>query len=437
MSKKVFLWAISFFILLILTTACKTEPEKKDDAPEHNIEEEDKQTEDELRKISDEQFAEALELIERAKKAEADIYDNENLEKSITELQAARDKNENATKEAYVHLDNSRKASQDAYYNTYRKKAEIKRKEADKFITEIESSHVDPTKNVSFVNAKQLYSEGEEAYKDKSYKLAYMKFSDCVEALRHIINNLDGDRVEHEKKMKYVEGLIAEAKKLGAEEYADTPYQSAIKELDNAKKLYIDDDIENSGKELNKAEESALLAIKLTKEALQEIKRKEALRAIMEAGQSLEKASEQKIINEQGETEEGFDYKFEFDENQSEDKLKPAPSDITSYRDILAKAVEYIDKAKYAYQTQDYDMAIRYAKIAKRIADSYTSGGIKTEYVVRLIPERRDCLWRISEYDYIYDNPFYWPAIWKANRKIIMNPDLIFPGQKFVIPEID
>jgi len=53
---------------------------------------------------------------------------------------------------------------------------------------------------------------------------------------------------------------------------------------------------------------------------------------------------------------------------------------------------------------------------------------------VRLIPERRDCLWRIAEYDFIYGNPYLWPKIWRRNRKLIQHPDLIYPGWKLVIP---
>ncbi len=62
---------------------------------------------------------------------------------------------------------------------------------------------------------------------------------------------------------------------------------------------------------------------------------------------------------------------------------------------------------------------------------------IKTTYKVRLIPERRDCLWRIAEYDYIYGNPWKWPVIFKANKNQITNPDLIYPGQVFEIPGLD
>lgn len=45
-----------------------------------------------------------------------------------------------------------------------------------------------------------------------------------------------------------------------------------------------------------------------------------------------------------------------------------------------------------------------------------------------------ECLWWISEYKHIYNDPFMWPLIYKANRDQIKNPDLIYPGQQFEIP---
>ncbi len=57
-------------------------------------------------------------------------------------------------------------------------------------------------------------------------------------------------------------------------------------------------------------------------------------------------------------------------------------------------------------------------------------------YVVRLIPKRRDSLWRIAEYEFIYNDPFKWKFIYEANRDKIKNPDLIYPGQKLVIPPL-
>ncbi len=57
-------------------------------------------------------------------------------------------------------------------------------------------------------------------------------------------------------------------------------------------------------------------------------------------------------------------------------------------------------------------------------------------YVVRLIPQRRDSLWRIAEYEFIYNDPFKWRIIYQANLDKISNPDLIYPGQRLVIPPL-
>lgn len=44
-----------------------------------------------------------------------------------------------------------------------------------------------------------------------------------------------------------------------------------------------------------------------------------------------------------------------------------------------------------------------------------------------------DTLWGISAKSSIYGNPYQWPLIFKANRSLIKDADLIFPGQNFTI----
>jgi hypothetical protein len=53
-------------------------------------------------------------------------------------------------------------------------------------------------------------------------------------------------------------------------------------------------------------------------------------------------------------------------------------------------------------------------------------------YVVQWRKKNTDCLWRISQK--VYNDASLWPAIYIANKNQIKDPDLIFPGQKFVIP---
>ncbi|MGX9365443.1 LysM peptidoglycan-binding domain-containing protein [Desulfoplanes sp. PS50] len=55
---------------------------------------------------------------------------------------------------------------------------------------------------------------------------------------------------------------------------------------------------------------------------------------------------------------------------------------------------------------------------------------LPTQYQVA----KGDCLWWIAEFRQIYNDPFMWPLIYKANRDKINNPDLIYPDQVFSIP---
>lgn len=46
-----------------------------------------------------------------------------------------------------------------------------------------------------------------------------------------------------------------------------------------------------------------------------------------------------------------------------------------------------------------------------------------------------DCLWNIAKK--FYENPFLWKKIYEANKDKIKNPDLIYPGQVFLLPDIE
>ena len=87
----------------------------------------------------------------------------------------------------------------------------------------------------------------------------------------------------------------------------------------------------------------------------------------------------------------------------------------------------------------DYRRAAGYFQQAQRFRDAYAALAVMTTYTVRLVPERRESLWRIAEYDFIYGNAWLWPKIWHRNRKLIQDPDLIFPGWQLYIPpkEVD
>ncbi|HWR10708.1 MAG TPA: hypothetical protein VN445_02700, partial [Rectinemataceae bacterium] len=113
---------------------------------------------------------------------------------------------------------------------------------------------------------------------------------------------------------------------------------------------------------------------------------------------------------------------------------------LNNYPELLAKGGTELDAAKVAFNSEDYAGASSNARAAfDTLAGIAEFAPLPAKYVVRLIPARRDCLWRIAEYAFIYNNPLKWPVLYEANKKTFKdpsNPDLIYPNQVLVIPSI-
>lgn len=69
------------------------------------------------------------------------------------------------------------------------------------------------------------------------------------------------------------------------------------------------------------------------------------------------------------------------------------------------------------------------AKAAEEVMKTESSSDDTTHTV-----QNGECLWTISESADIYDDPFQWPLIYKANRGQIKDPDLIYADQELDIP---
>ncbi len=87
----------------------------------------------------------------------------------------------------------------------------------------------------------------------------------------------------------------------------------------------------------------------------------------------------------------------------------------------------YNDAQKY-YEEANYLNSIDRSREGLRLAELYLAN--QTMRVHTVI--RGDTLWDISKSS--YDTPWLWPNIWRANKLIIKDPDLIYPKQEFRIP---
>jgi LysM repeat protein len=129
-----------------------------------------------------------------------------------------------------------------------------------------------------------------------------------------------------------------------------------------------------------------------------------------------------------------FRKKFEETEKKINGKVGTPADARKMYFDEISK-----DKARCLPEFQD-----RYSSMKKKLEDWE---GMKTPEACYTVV-KGDCLWKISKMK--YGSPYYWPAIWDANKngvanmdqlrnsrhKRVTNPNLIYPGQCLKIPTL-
>jgi LysM repeat protein len=143
------------------------------------------------------------------------------------------------------------------------------------------------------------------------------------------------------------------------------------------------------------------------------------------------------IYTSAGTTKDGVaDFRKKFEETEKKINGKTGtPADARKmYFDEIAK-----DKARCLPEFAD-----RYASMKKKLIDWEGIKPVEGTYTV----VKGDCLWKISKMK--YNSPYFWPAIWDANKngvvnkdqltnrrhKAVTNPNLIYPGQVLKIPTL-
>lgn len=114
----------------------------------------------------------------------------------------------------------------------------------------------------------------------------------------------------------------------------------------------------------------------------------------------------------------------------------------------LAVNQYYLEESKFLIEklkgrkglNADQQARLRQAEEAYRNADgrrAYDLASVLLEELrtasIEYTVVRGDSLWRISGKPEIYDDPYRWPLIYKANADRIRDADLIYPGQVFTI----
>ncbi len=111
------------------------------------------------------------------------------------------------------------------------------------------------------------------------------------------------------------------------------------------------------------------------------------------------------------------------------------PSKFQSAQELVTRASELFEKESFEESRLASKEAV---DILNSIEIKPPEKRLPAAYVVRDMPGREDCFWRIAGYDFVYDDPSGWWPIYQANRENLPqpdNPNLIYPGMVMKIPE--
>jgi tetratricopeptide (TPR) repeat protein len=210
-----------------------------------------------------------------------------------------------------------------------------------------------------------------------------------------------------------------------AQTYASDKYMSAEEALNEATALM-------ERKKYKEAREKALEALKLSREA-----HANAVTSRNMANRGAEEIYEMALAvlnsaNQAGAYTYAEAQMLDAERTLEEAKRAYEAGDYVGAKQLAQAALEKAQEAEaIAKQVGMQKQEEQARRIAGEIADP---GATRMPYPTNHVVIKGETLWWIAEYKQIYDDPFQWPVIYRANRNKIRDPDLIYPDQNFVIP---
>jgi nucleoid-associated protein YgaU len=407
--------------------------------------------------VTDSEISDARNALARAREVDADYYDPDNYDAARQSLEDAVEQRVSDPAAARTKLADSREKADLAFTNSVARAGQdmaARMEAARKKLLEIEA---DKFQSEQYTAATAGIDESETLFAANDYAGARARAYQALKDMTDLRNRLES-RLANVRTLKYnTEQLMKQAE--DGELYALAPGQREkvtslyLKGLDAWQGYRLDDAEESFGAALEAAKDTIRIAQEAQGNQAEKKEKAEAMQA--QVMKSLQEASKLTIVTEDGTvikpqnwTEEEF--LKEIDRMMQQENKDAAPSNDQSMAiptdqgtvvmaddstaSLLQQARDLWVQGLKEKAAGNYGKAIDYFNESQRYIDIYKSFAVKGVYTVRLIPDRRDCLWRIAEYKDIYGDPYRWPNIWRRNRKLIQNPDLIYPGWQLVIP---
>ncbi|MDE0222232.1 MAG: hypothetical protein OXJ90_23405 [Spirochaetaceae bacterium] len=383
-------------------------------------------------------------LIARAEEVDADFYDPQNLNAAREALALAERIRASDPVGSHVALTVAEARAREAFENAVRLTGDRLLRLLAQSLEELREIQADLWVPVSFQEMVDAVQRVEELFASPDRFQAANDLAlatlDAMDALRNSLDDrlelLYGTRAETERCLAAVPNLDTStwtasmlAKSQSLYEQANALYLTGLEAMQSYR-------LEDAEEAFAAALEVCRRIPRLVDDEL--IERAEALmKAVMK---EIEEASKLHVITETGDVirPQPWNGQQVLDQIRARGAQRDAlldgigregQNDLQTAQGLWMEGVDEFYDDKYGQAISLFEDARRYLERYK----FYVVLGIHT---VRLIPERRESLWRIAEYPQWYSDPFLWPRIWRRNRDLIQNPDLIYPGWQLIIPAI-
>ena len=398
--------------------------------------------------VTDEEIREARAAIARAKEVDAEYYAPRLLEEAEAALSAALAVKDSDPEKARGELKTAAEKADLAFELSVEKAAAALRERMDRLVKQLRAIDAHRFLPAEYEEATSGVAAAESLYAGGDVAAAREEAYAALAAMSELNDRLSERQLWVSILKRDINQYLQDAEELQAHLRAPEEFQEVNRVYLEGIEAYQKYDLFASEELLGSARERALALLELARSRTAQEKQ-QARSLMLEVMKDLQEASELTVVTEDGtlikpEPWSGDEYVEEAEEEspggQSFLLLRPGTTAVlgeTSEENLLIQAKQLWQQGVKEWQQGNYQLAQEYFTESKKLIEVYKGQAVNPDYpiyVVRLIPDRRDCLWRIAEYDYIYKDPYLWPKIWRRNRKLIQHPDLIYPGWKLMIP---
>lgn len=289
----------------------------------------------------------------------------------------------------------------------------------------------------------------------RKYKNANIKYAAALESALRAKNNALAQKDDLLESLAGVESLLHKAEKYNARSLTPDLYTKAEGEINLARANINEGRLKDGNTNILNAEELARSILSTILEKYARQKKEEATKAVAGADSQVGRFKLDEVPNEEA--------------RQKVERLKET---LAAAREALGSAEKNFDARSYENSISDSEEAIRLSAIVgeqlpgviRAIAGKTDRGanvqpdrttttttttatttttttgkgakGLPAGWKRYVVKKRKpaDCLWRIAGFKRYFGNPWRWKRIYRVNKSKIKHPDLIYPGQVFLIP---